>query len=374
MTIRLVMVGVFPPPVTGKTKVTASVFDELQAAGFTPRIINLVVQSLDRSLANRLGRAPSVLHGLLIMAGLRNLRGKAFYISISSGWGQFYELAFVTIARLRGMRAFLHHHSFAYLEKPNLLTKALTRVAGPYAVHITQCSRMASILRLEYKAEYVVPVSNVVFQMGAKRTSIRPREQLQTLGFISNITAEKGVFEFLDLMALLESRKLPLSGLLAGPFQDSNTELAVLARLEGLRNVTYVGPVYGPEKDRFFMDIDALIFPSTYLIETEGIVNLEAMSKATPVVAYGRGCIPEIIDADSGKIIDPEKPFVPAAFQQVDEWFSNPAVYRAASQAAARRFCELFAQNEKRWLALMEDLLGRGPSDIVENVVDKEEH
>jgi glycosyltransferase involved in cell wall biosynthesis len=355
----ILMIGAFPPPVRGLPVVNGVVRERLRAAEIEPKIIDLASLSMSRSLIVRLGRMPKVLLGLVRLAGMRGLRGATLYMSVSGGLGQIYECLFLVIARLRKMRVFLHHHNFTYLDKLSRIAQAVIKMAGSSALHITQCSRMADRLNLLYAAARVMPVSNAVFLLHEQSPPVARRLRVRTLGYISNIAAEKGIFEFLDLMEVVRAANLPLKGILAGPFQDSQTERAVRARLDQLKNVEYVGPRYGAEKDLFFQDIDVLIFPTSYLNETEGIVNLEAMSRGVPVIAYGRGCIPEIVGPDCGRVIDPTEPFVPAALDQVKAWLFNQAAFQAASRSAVQRFSDMYIQSKKRWLWLLTELLGR---------------
>lgn len=356
----VVMVGAFPPPVHGMAAVNAAVRDALQQAEVTPAVVDLAAPSLDRSLAVRLGRLPRVLRGLGRLAGKRGLRDGTLYMSVSGGAGQVYELAFLLLARLRGMRVFLHHHSFAYLDRPSMLTRALVRAAGDDAVHIALSAGMAERLRLGYSAARVVPVSNAVFFVTPGKAS-EVRRRLATIGFLSNISAEKGVFEFLDLMAATGGADLPVHARLAGPFQDAHTEQAVRERLRSLPQVEYVGPQYGAAKDAFYADIDALLFPSSYVNEAEPVTVHEAMSRGIPVIAYGRGCIPEIVGTDCGLVIDPAAPFVPAALAKLESWLADPAAFQAASQAAAACFARTCDENAARWRALLQDMVGAHP-------------
>ena len=357
---QIVMIGPFPPPVHGMAAVNAAVREQLRNTGDAePLAINLAGPNLDRSLRTRLSRPPKVLHSLGRLAGMRQLRGRTLYMSISGGFGQLYEIAFLLLARARGMRVFLHHHSFAYLDTPSRLTRWLVRVAGNEAVHVTQSPKMAERLNRVYGAARVVPVSNAVFFVPPNAAvPIRPRPEI--LGFLSNIMAEKGVFEFLDLCAAARDKGLPLRARLAGPFQDSETERQVRARLAALPGVDYVGPKYGVEKDDFYAGIDALIFPTRYVNEAEPVTLHEAMSRAIPVIAYGRGCIPEIISPDCGLVIDPAAPFVPAALSQLETWLADPTAFEATSQAAARRFEKTYAENAERWAALLAEIAGNG--------------
>jgi len=297
-----------------------------------------------------------VLRGLFRMALMRDLRGSIFYISVSGGLGQFYEMLFVLLARLHGMRLHLHHHSFAYLNNPIVYTTVLTKAAGASAVHITQSPVMAAKLRATYTLKHVWPISNTVFLMDNGTTPSQIRTRLITLGFISNISREKGVFEFLDLVSTVEKENIPVKAKLAGPFQDARVENLVRSRLAQLRHIEYVGPKYGSDKDMFFAGIDVLIFPTRYANETEGIVNHEAMRSGVPVIAYGRGCIPEIVGKDCGEVIDPHEPFVPAALEKIKKWTDDPASFAAASKAAMDMFADTFHQNKKRWQELLSEL------------------
>lgn len=351
----LLMVGAFPPPVRGMPVVNASVRAQLRRMGVCPLVVNLSARGLERSMSARLARLPAVLSGLWRVASVHGRRVGMVYMSVSGGVGQVYEILFLLLARLYGMRPFLHHHSFAYLNERSWLTGWLVRVAGQKAVHITQSQGMAERLRNRYGAQVVVAISNAVFLVEEEGT-VTVRSKLRTAGFFSNISSEKGVFEFLDLFAAARDKGLGIQGRLAGPFQDIGTERRVMERLAMLPNVEYVGPKSGADKDEFFAGIDVLIFPSRYENETEGIVNHEAMSRGIPVIAYGRGCIPEILGSDCGKVIAPESAFVGEAIMQLETWLRDPNAFHAASQAAVQRFSQTYAQNEGRWKELLNEL------------------
>jgi glycosyltransferase involved in cell wall biosynthesis len=345
------MIGPLPPPVVGLAVVNLCVRDQLNEVGAKPEVIDLAPSGFGPSARNKGRRLLKVLSGMIKLLATLQLRGGTVYMSVSGGLGQAYEIGFLCLARLRRMKVYLHHHSFAYLHSTKPLMLVLCRVAGSEAVHITQSARMSKRLSALYGPRRVVPVSNAVFLPSP--STIRVRERLGSIGFLSNICREKGVFEFLDLYEAMCNKGLPVRGLLAGPFQDRQTELAVDERVRGLPELQYVGPRYGADKDQFFDAIDVLIFPTSYANETEGIVNHEAMSHGVPVIAYGRGCIPEIIDASSGLVIDPAVPFVPHALAQIEAWLDNPRSFEATSRSAAQRFQRIYAENSMRWKGLL---------------------
>lgn len=352
-----VVAGALPPPVTGKTAVTAIVCDRLRAVGIELGVINIAAVDLGRSLRTRLRRLLRVIGGLHALSRMRRLRGGCLYLSISGGGGQVYEIAFLILARSFGMLPILHHHSFAYLDSRSRLASVLVRVAGRSAIHVTQSLRMAERLNELYHAERVHAVSNAVFLVNGKTLSPLLRSELRMVGFISNITVEKGIFEFLELMAAAKTKNLPIKGKIAGPFQSPTLERVVSRHLATLENVEYVGPKYGADKEAFFAEIDTLVFPTSYANETEGIVNHEAMRHGIPVIAYGRGAIPEIVDNSCGLVVAPDAPFVSLSLAQIECWLSFPALFQAASEAAAARFVATIAANQQRWIKLLHEMI-----------------
>jgi glycosyltransferase involved in cell wall biosynthesis len=60
-------------------------------------------------------------------------------------------------------------------------------------------------------------------------------------------------------------------------------------------NVEYIGEIGEHEKARFLGDARALLFPIDWE-EPFGLVMIEAMAYGTPVIAFGRGSVPEVID------------------------------------------------------------------------------
>src|SRR5207249_3714803 len=103
--------------------------------------------------------------------------------------------------------------------------------------------------------------SNAWLSLAGPTTSARPRSAIRALGFLSNISKEKGIFQFLDLVQETERQNLSLVAHVAGPFQDAQTEQSVDHRLRELGAVNYLGPRYGADRDRFYEGIDVLVFP-----------------------------------------------------------------------------------------------------------------
>src|SRR5262249_48945603 len=68
--------------------------------------------------------------------------------------------------------------------------------------------------------------------------------------------------------------------------------------------VEYVGEIGEREKDEFLGGAHALLFPIDWP-EPFGMVMIEALACGTPVIAYRRGSVPEVIDNGiTGYIVD----------------------------------------------------------------------
>lgn len=350
---RLSMVGAFPPPMHGMAAVNAAVRDRLQAAGFELQVMDIAASNLQRGLLARLSRLPRIFRALTSLTFGRGRRGQTLYMSVSGGFGQVYELLFAAVGRMRGMRLYLHHHSYAYLDCRSRIAKALMAMAGGDALHVVLSPGMACRLQTQYpQVRRAVAVSNAALLLGGVNKVPKIRGQLNTIGFLSNLAAEKGVFTFLDLCSALQARGLGLRCLLAGPFQDAATEKAVRQRLTGLRNVEYLGSLYGVEKARFYAGIDALLFPTQYVNEAEPLVIHEAMAAGVPVISNARGSIAEVVNRSCGLVVALNGDFVADAQTQIDAWLREPEALMGASHAAAVRFASLRKASTIKWVDL----------------------
>jgi glycosyltransferase involved in cell wall biosynthesis len=90
---------------------------------------------------------------------------------------------------------------------------------------------------------------------------------------------------------IARAAKMPL--VLAGPAEEGFDEQ--IAPLIDGRQITYVGRVEAPERDRLLAGAAALLYPLLYP-EPFGLVVIEAMACGTPVVAVGIGAVPELVD------------------------------------------------------------------------------
>ena len=113
--------------------------------------------------------------------------------------------------------------------------------------------------------------------------------------FLGRFAAEKGPHHAIDA-ALCARVPLELAGCPhwrdVGYIED---EIAPRLRDAAPGQVTFVGEIGGPRKPRFLGSACALLFPIEWE-EPFGLVMIEAMLCGTPVLAFSRGSVPEVID------------------------------------------------------------------------------
>jgi glycosyltransferase involved in cell wall biosynthesis len=105
------------------------------------------------------------------------------------------------------------------------------------------------------------------------------------------------------------------------------------------KQIIYIGEIGDEKKNEFLGKSKALLFPIEW-DEPFGIVMIEAMACGTPVIAFGRGAVPEVISAETGIIVKTAEEMVAAvkSIDQIDR--------KICRQIAAGRFDTAIIANE----------------------------
>ncbi len=334
----VVLIGQFPPPVHGMAVVNRFVEQALRERDGRVAAIDVspgVLVATGVSVATKALRVALGLCRLVSLAGRR--QAGAVYIGLSGGKGQVYELLFILVAKAFRVRLFLHHHSFAYIDSRSALTELVIALAGRYATHVVLCERMRSgIEKTSRRQLAAIVLSNFAFAREPRPVRLRARVSCCAIGYLSNISPEKGIMLFLDMASRIKAAGLNLKILVAGPFEDRSVERAVTAKLGEIGGIDYRGAVYGLDKQSFFDEIDLMVFPSQYVHEAEPVTVIEALTQGIPVVATERGCLSTLVPFDCGLVVPRGADFVESAVQQLQIWVQRPDEYRMAAQKAAR--------------------------------------
>jgi glycosyltransferase involved in cell wall biosynthesis len=125
----------------------------------------------------------------------------------------------------------------------------------------------------------------------------------QYLAFLGRISPEKGVDQ---AIAIARQSGVPLKiAAKVDVVDQAYFKETIEPLLQGARSlVEFVGEIGDKEKDEFLGNARALLFPISWP-EPFGLVMIEAMSCGTPVIAYRKGSVPEVVeDGATGFIVE----------------------------------------------------------------------
>jgi glycosyltransferase involved in cell wall biosynthesis len=348
----LFVVGPFPPPVHGASTITAKVAGLLSAAGHPVSCFNVSPPTGSRGPRHHFQRIISFAG--CAMAILFRPSSATIYLSLSGGLGLIYDLVLVIAARISGRAVVFHHHSFAYLLRSGLLMRSIVGAAGARQAHVLLSNGMKSKFQQLYpRARDCVVVSNIAFFDVQKSETGHARSLFATVGYLSNVSLEKGIDRFLDFIAEIRAKGSSVKGLIAGPFDSEAVRAYVQGRIAEVGGIEYVGSVYDDKKMEFLSCIDLLVFPSRYRNEAEPLVVLESQMKGLPIAATDRGCIPEMLDGPSGILLDSDASDLQPLIRDVFDWEKDPAMFIAVSSAAVakrQRLVETAKKDRERFL------------------------
>ena len=131
----------------------------------------------------------------------------------------------------------------------------------------------------------------------------------QYLAFLGRLSVEKGPEA---AIRIAQKSGLPLQIAAKIPRGDRGYFAENIAPLINDTNVQLIGEVNDQRKQQFLGNSAALIFPIDWP-EPFGLVMIEAMACGTPVIAYRRGSVPEVVeDGVSGFIVETEEQAIEA--------------------------------------------------------------
>lgn len=284
----LLVAGPFPPPVHGFSAMTAALSAEIGKR----RDVELcdLSSAHPAAIVRHLSQTARCLCAALHVVSFRMRGGHHFSIGANAGWGMLYTLVLVAVAKAAGLRIFLHHHSYAYINQRSVLMAFLTAIGGKRLQHVflAQAMERAFFARYPQKSTALL-LSNALFVPPGQPRAPRSGAPIR-VGLLSNLGAEKGLYDFIETARRLKAGSLQVEMVLAGPASRTQDAKAIRAAVaEGLLQAC--GPLYGTDKDTFFEGLDLFLFPTRYVDEAQPTVIYEALAAGVPVLAFARGAI-----------------------------------------------------------------------------------
>lgn len=314
-----------------------------------------------RGLSYHISKSRRALWALPLLVRARIRGARLLYASVDDGLGGVWLLAFLIFARLLRLKVYLHHHSYRYLLDRTALMAAIAAIAGPDACHVMLCDKMTADFRAFYPraGRYFVAPNSVPRPPGAVKRPTSNGPGLW-LGFLSNLTFEKGVAEFIEIVEKARAGGADVRGRIAGPAMGAEVTAFIRSRCEAMNGaLEWIGPVHGESKEQFFAGIDVFVFPTKYRTESFGLVLLEALIRGVPVIAVGRGCADVLSQVAGATIVPLADDFVASAGRLIADIAHEPSLREGLSRAAALEGGAMNETHHERQMALADEMAAR---------------
>lgn len=318
---NVLAIVIMPPPVNGASVINKLMIERMNFSDISTLVLNTVpsVASMQKNIFLwRIARALLILKLFARICFTYFNPPSHVYMSISGGNGLFFDCILAVALKTINRPLTIHHHSYNYVRSNKPLFKLLCKILTTTRVtHVVLCTDMGEKLCARYpkyiKPEQIHVVSNSAFFKKNKTGLIKRQNNKLRVGYISNITKEKGIYEALDLFAKYSDLTPEFTLTIAGPCQDEVILKKLIRMSEQDPRIEYLGAVYNQDKITFFEGIDVLVFPTRYYNEAEPLVIYEAAEQGVPTIAYAKGCIASMVSKCGGWSIDERDSFTKAS-------------------------------------------------------------
>ncbi len=175
------------------------------------------------------------------------------------------------------------------------------------------------------------------------KTSLGLEEEDLVVGFVGRLVREKGIFELIEAMSLVnkeipQAKLLVIGDALKSDRDGASGEVELLIEKHQLRDTVIFA---GMREDipELMQLMDVFTLPSYR--EGMPVVSLEAMASHLPVVATNiRGCREEVVEGVTGLLVPTRN--VESLAQALIELLKNPEKAKIMGEAGYQRVCDVF--------------------------------
>ena len=353
------VIGPFPPPVHGMGKNLLVFYNSLCKAVGKQQVAKIDISpgSLTRGGKYHATKILKVLFGTLkvFFLGLLNFsKRNVIYMPVDAGWGVIYSTLLLSISRLLGMDIFIHHRSYAYINRHSKLMRVFVFIGGKNSTHIFLCKNQEEKYRKFYKfIGKSIVVSNAGHVEPARAKKDKNNKKI-IIGFLSNISEEKGILDTIEIFKVLKNQNYPIELHIAGPFDNKSAEELVKENIRALKGVQVFGPVYELDKHNFFSNIDILIFPTKYKNEAQPNVVFEAMSYFVRPITTNIGCLSsDFILGGCDTFQEKGNSFVLAASSKIEQYIADRNYLREQQKKSHEIVSNMKASAEKSYATML---------------------
>ncbi|MFY0626296.1 MAG: glycosyltransferase family 4 protein [Reichenbachiella sp.] len=290
---KVLVIGVFPPPVTGMTMINQLFTESLENLDIDFKRYNLATSITSRWFFRFYKNLLTFGLAFLIPYFKIVKRYTHCYQPCNAKIGMLSTLLIVFWSKLWRLKCVIHHHSFAYVDDSSIIMNTICRLMSHDDYQIFLCDRHQAKFRTLYSGSYKSAIlPNYAYYKDIEAKAMQKSAKSLAIGHLSNLSLAKGIADMIAVYDILATRLEGLKLIIGGPFSDLESKrLIEETQKKHGKGIVYKGALYNNEKEVFFGEIDLFVFPTKYFNEAQPLVLIEAQSRGIPIVSYSRGCI-----------------------------------------------------------------------------------
>lgn len=352
---QTIFIGPFPGPVTGQTVITNKLYELLQNESLAK--LNTARGNTSNKLINNIIKAARTIHNVFTIIFMARNSRKMAYLSLDANNGMAISLIYCAALRMMKKNVILHHHTYSHISKNNPHMELIAKLLRKKSIHLCICNKMGNDLKRQYQDIEFKTLNNAFSLPHPKHKTKKYQEREITLGYLGRISREKGAHLAANTAYQLRQQfngKVNL--ILAGPARDKQLLEEIRATCSKAEvNLVETGMISGDEINIFYESIDYFLFPTQYENETQGIVNVQAISYGIPSISYARCCVTTDIK-NAGTAIETNEDFPNPAADAILAYHRNEKSYYSIRASAESRFIAIKDNCEKEINYLIKSL------------------
>ncbi len=311
--IKILIIGPFPPPITGVSLANQVVLDNL------PMLTNTQASSINTSYTNLkedLGKfsVTKIFSSLKQYSNIfRILSVNTVYMTIGQTFlGVTKYLPYFLLAKISGKKIVIHIHGNhlwkEYAGLQGIKKKIFRRILSMSDKGIVLSNSLKKNLTPFLPDENIYVLENFAEEFLYKPVPDKNLTELRIV-YLSNLMKEKGVLDLLEALLLLKNQGINFKAKVAGGMDSSMKRIIAKYFEQFPNNVTYHGVVYGEDKKQLLSWGNIFVFPTYYTMEGQPISVFEAMAMGNIILTTKHAGIPDIFENEiNGFYIDKKSP------------------------------------------------------------------